>query len=29
MQLDGFNSALCAVVYGDIAPSINTQYSPL
>ena len=26
MQSDGFNSALSPVVYGDIAPSINTHY---
>ena len=26
MQLDGFNSALSLVVYGDIVLSINTQY---
>ena len=27
VQSDGFNSALSPVVYGDIAPSINTQYN--
>ena len=26
MHSDGINSALSPVVYGDIAPSINTQY---
>ena len=29
MQLDGFNSALSPVVYGDIALSINTHYITL
>ena len=29
VQLDGFNSSLNPVVYGDIALSINTQYTKL
>ena len=29
MQLDGLNSALSPVVYGDIALSINTQYNTI
>ena len=29
MQSDGLNSALSPVVYGDIAPSINTQYNTI
>ena len=29
VQLDGFNSALSPVVYGDIAPSINTKYNTI
>ena len=29
VQLDGFNSALSPVVYGDIVLSINTQYNTI
>ena len=29
MQLDGLNTALSPVVYGDIALSINTQYNTI
>ena len=29
VESDGLNSALSPVVYGDIAPSINTQYNTI